>query len=75
MSMNDYVKAALKDNTFERCGDTKLRETLKDAIPMLDDPDRNHRKVKVQGVPGRIWMRRVADHGRAGIEIMKDTIP
>ena len=75
MGMNDYVKAALKDNTFERCGDTKLREMLKDAIPMLHDAHRNHRKVMVHGVPGRIWMRRVADHDRAGIEIMRDTMP
>jgi hypothetical protein len=75
MSMNDYVKAAIKNNIFERCGDTKLREILKDAIPMLDNPDCNHRKVKVRGMAGRIWMRRVADHDRAGIVIMRDTIP
>jgi hypothetical protein len=71
MSMNTFVKEALKNNTFERCADTKLREMLKDAIPMLHE---GYRNVRVLGRAGRIWMRRVAEHDRAGIEIIREAI-
>jgi hypothetical protein len=67
MPMNAFVKSAIANNTFDGCGDTKIREMLKDAIPLANV---GYRKVRVDGRDGRVWLRRVADHDRAGLEIV-----
>jgi hypothetical protein len=72
MPMGTFVKAMLKAETFGKVGDTTLRDMIKDAIPLAQV---GHRSVRINNDRGRIYLHRLADHDRAGLEIVRRVDP